>query len=170
MTTLLVRGVSYGEIAEILEVSKQTIYNDLQVIRSGKNEALAQYTRKQIVAQLHLNALQRARALWRLVEEAERDSVKVNALRELRLNDEHITAKLPEPKEEPLEPEQEEVDIEEMRAKYEQILERVRLLTERRKGLERTLRTHLENGDMEALRRFVNHEMDLACQRLPKID
>jgi hypothetical protein len=95
VTSLLVRGVSPGEIAEMLKTPKQTIYNDVRVIRSGKNDALFAYTRNEIIAQLYLNAQERAKYLWRLVEEADKYYVKVYALRELRLNDERITNKLP---------------------------------------------------------------------------
>jgi hypothetical protein len=95
VTSLLVRGVSPGEIAEMLKTPKQTIYNDIRVIRSGKNDALFAYTRSEIIAQLFLNAQERAKYLWRVVEEADKYYAKVQALRELRLNDEHITNKLP---------------------------------------------------------------------------
>ncbi len=40
VTSLLVQGVQPGEIAEMLNVHCQTIYNDIRVIRSGSNEAL----------------------------------------------------------------------------------------------------------------------------------
>ncbi len=98
VTTLLVRGVSPAEIAEILEVSRHTIYNDIRYIRSGRNEALVAHTRNEIVSQLYLNAQARARFLWQTAENTDRDYVKVTAMRELRLNDEHIVNKLPEPR------------------------------------------------------------------------
>ena len=95
VTALLVRGVSPGEIAEMLEVPRQTVYNDIRYIRSGRNEALTAYTRREIVAQLFLNAQARARYLWNLAETAHSEHVRLNTMRELRLNDERVVNKLP---------------------------------------------------------------------------
>jgi hypothetical protein len=102
VTALLVRGVSPGEIAETLAVPPQTIYNDIRYIRSGRNPALAAYSRNQIVAQLYLNAQARARYLWDLAERADSEHVQLGTMRELRLNDERVVSKLlpvPTPKE-----------------------------------------------------------------------
>ena len=107
VTTLLVRGMAPGEIAEMLEVPCHTIYNDIRVIRSGSNEALMAHTRKEIAAQLFLNAQERAKYLWRLVDRTQKDSTKLQALKELRLNDERITWRLPaiaDPREPVVEP------------------------------------------------------------------
>ena len=152
VTTLLVRGYSRGEIAETLKTRTQTIDNDMQVIRSGKNKALFAHARKQIIVQLHLNAMERAKYLWRIIEEAEKHSVKVQALRELRLNDEHITAKLPEPGKDTMEEEEEEFDKEALRAQYQDLFDRVGYLQKRREGMQEAIRECVENGDMEGLR------------------
>ena len=63
VTSLLVRGFPPSEIAEALSLPRQTVYNDIRVIRSGKNEALYAFTQSEINAQLHLNALARGRKL-----------------------------------------------------------------------------------------------------------
>ena len=153
--SLLVRGVSSGEIAETLEVPSQTIYNDVSAILSGKNKALFAHARKQIITRLHLNAMERARYLWRIVEEAEKNSVKVQALRELRLNDERITAKLPEPGKDSLEEDEEELDKEAMLEMLQEFRERVEFLEKRRIGMESIIRECIENGDMEGLRSWI---------------
>ena len=95
VTSFLVRGISPGEIAEMLGVPRQTIYNDIRVIRSGKNEALIAHSRRDTFAQLYLTAQERARRLWPIVDGDGPDYVKIRALRELRLQDERIVNKLP---------------------------------------------------------------------------
>ena len=94
VTSMLVRGVSPGEIAEILDVPRQTVYNDIRAVRSGRNEALIAHTRREITAQLYLNAQERARSLWRIADTAQSDYVRVLALKELRLQDQCIVRKL----------------------------------------------------------------------------
>ena len=47
ITVLLVRGVSPGEMAEVLHVDRGTIYNDIRNIRSSDNDELAALTRKE---------------------------------------------------------------------------------------------------------------------------
>ena len=162
VASLLVRGIAPGEIAEILEVTRQTVYNDVRVIRSGKNDALFAHTRMEIIAQLYLNAQERMKYLWRLVEEAEKNYVKVQALRELRLNDERITGKLPEPGKDSLEQEEDESDGKAMLAQYQNLYERVELMRKRREGMQRMLKEHLESGDMEGLRAYL-HDLDLTA-------
>jgi len=95
VVSLLVRGVPPGEIAEMLKVARETIYNDIRYIRSGRNEALNAHSRREIVAQLYLNLQVRVRYLWDLADTAEPDYVRVRIMQELRLNDEHILNKLP---------------------------------------------------------------------------
>ena len=95
VTTLLVRGVSPGEIAERLGVRRRTIYNDIRAVRSGRNEALVAHSRREIVAQLYLNAQARSRYLWNLADTAKSEYVMVRVMHELRLNDEHFTKVLP---------------------------------------------------------------------------
>ena len=158
--SLLVRGVSPGEIAEILEVHRQTIYNDVRTIRSGKNDALFANARNEIIAQLYLNAQERMKYLWRLVEEAEKNYVKVQALRELRLNDERITGKLPEPGKDSLEQEEEESDGKAMLEQFQKLQERVELMQKRRKGMQRMLKEKLERGDIEGLRLWLSDYSD----------
>jgi len=135
VTTLLVRGVSPAEIAQALEVSRHTIYNDIRYIRSGRNEALALHTRNEIVSQLYLNAQARARFLWQTAENTDRDYVKVTAMRELRLNDERIVNKLPEPKRHTHE-EEVKIDLEAMAARYKELEKRVIALRQRREQWE----------------------------------
>ena len=94
VTSLLVRGVPPSEIAEMLNIPRHTIYNDIRVIRSAKNDALFAHTRNEIIAQLFLNAQERARYLWHTADNTDKDYVKVRAMQELRLNDERITNKL----------------------------------------------------------------------------
>ena len=94
VTALLVRGVPPGEIAELLEVPRQTIYNDMRYIRSGRNEALTAYTQREITAQLFLNAQARARYLWDLAETAKSEHARLGTMRELRLNDERVVNRL----------------------------------------------------------------------------
>ena len=95
VVSLLVRGVPPGEIAEMLKVPCDTIYNDIRAIRSGRNEALNAYSRREIVAQLYLNLQARVRYLWKMADKAESDYACLWTMRELRLNDEHILNKLP---------------------------------------------------------------------------
>lgn len=92
---LLVRGVPPGEIAEMLHVPRDTIYNDIRYIRSGHNEVLNAYSRREIIAQLYLNLQARIRYLWDLADKAESEYVCLWTMRELRLNDEHLLNKLP---------------------------------------------------------------------------
>ena len=157
VTSLLVRGVSSGEIAEMLEVSSQTIYNDVRNILSGKNKALSVYTHKQVIAQLRLNARERMKYLWRLLEETEKDHVKVQALRELRLNDERITAKLLAS----VKDDQESEEMKELREEYQDLYERVEALKERRIGMESLIREYVEKGDVEKLRSWVANTPEL---------
>ncbi len=95
VVSLLVRGVPPGEIAEMLKVPRETIYNDIRYIRSGRNETLSAHSRREIVAQLYLNVQARMRYLWKKADTAESDYVCLWTMRELRLNDEHIVNKLP---------------------------------------------------------------------------
>ena len=163
VTSLLVRGVSSGEIAEMLEVSSQTIYNDVRNILSGKNKALSVYTHKQVIAQLRLNARERMKYLWRLLEETEKDHVKVQALRELRLNDERITAKLLASVKDDQEPEEESEEMKELREEYQDLYERVEALKERRIGMEEIIRERVEKGDLEGLRSWIANTPELTA-------
>ncbi len=95
VVSYLVRGVPPSEIAEMMKVPRDTIYNDVRYIRSGRNEALNAYSRREIVAQLYLNLQLRTRYLWDLADTAEPEYVRVRIMQELRLNDEHILNKLP---------------------------------------------------------------------------
>ena len=129
VTSLLVRGITPTEIAEILQEHRHTIYNDLRVIRSGKYDALREYTRSCIVCQLYLNAQERARFLWHLAENAQKEYVKVMALRELRLNDERIVSKLPDIQDtENPEVQEDDIEKEEMMKVLVSLKERVECL------------------------------------------
>ena len=95
VTSLIVRGKSCGEIAEILNIPEYTVHNDIRVIKSGDNEALNVHTRNEINAQLYLNAWERVREVWKIFEKADSQHIALRCLRELRLNDERILKKLP---------------------------------------------------------------------------
>ena len=94
VTEFLVRGVPPSEIASMLGVPRETVYNDLRVIRSGNNKELAGYGRRQMLIQLYLNARERSRELWRIAEHARSDYVKLSALREIRVNDQMVLKNL----------------------------------------------------------------------------
>jgi len=87
VTRLLVRGYTPSEIAKGIGVSRETVYNDVRYIRSGRNEDLSEYGRKQMLAQVMLNARERVKELWSVVEKSESPYVKLLALRELRIHD-----------------------------------------------------------------------------------
>ena len=87
VTRLLVRGYTPSEIAKGLKISRETVYNDVRYIRSGANEDLAEHGRKQMLAQVMLNARARVKELWSVVEKSESPYVKLLALRELRIHD-----------------------------------------------------------------------------------
>jgi len=155
VTSLLVRGVPPGEIAEVLKLEPVTVYNDIRVIRSGENDALYAFARDEIKAQLFLNAQHRARSLWQLVDEAEKEYVRVQALRELRLNDERIFDRLSDPKNLPKE---DTVVPKEMMEQMENYRERVEALQQRRLGLYKRLIQWLEDGDTEKVKEFLDIE------------
>jgi len=90
VTKLLVRGFTPGEIAKGLKISRETVYNDVRHIRSGQNEDLAEHGRKQMLAQVMLNARERVKELWSVVEKSESPYVKLLALRELRIHDQQV--------------------------------------------------------------------------------
>ena len=87
ITKMLVKGFTPGEIAKGIGASRETVYNDVRYIRSGQNEDLAEYGRKQMLAQVMLNARERVKELWSVVEKSESPYVKLLALRELRIHD-----------------------------------------------------------------------------------
>jgi len=153
VTSLLVRGVPPGEIAEVLKLDRQTVYNDIRVIRSGENDALFAFAREEIKAQLFLNAQHRARSLWQLVDEAEKEYVRVRALQELRLNDERIFDRLSDPKHQPA---QDGEAPKEMMEQFEKLRDRVKFLKERRLGLQESLRQWLEDGDKAKVLQFLD--------------
>ena len=151
VTSLLVRGITAGEIAEVLELPRHTVNNDIRAIRSGRNEALMAHARREIIAQLLLNAQARWRFLWHLAETAESEHVKVQAMRELRLNDEHIVNKL-SAIEDAKKRKEEKIANEEVIAELVELTNRVNALRDRRKGMKALLRDMLERGDIEGLR------------------
>ena len=90
VTSLLVRGLSPGEIAQVLNVPRETIYNDIRIIRSRKNEELVAHSRRETIIQLILNVHERTKQLWDIVHKTESQYVKLMALKELRVQDELI--------------------------------------------------------------------------------
>ena len=98
----LVRGITPAEIAQELDVSIHTVYNDMRFIRSGKFHALSVMSRDRMVCQLYLNAIARKRQLWRFIEEEDPSANQIVALlKEDRLNDEMVLNKLPAPRKAP---------------------------------------------------------------------
>ena len=95
ITSLIVRGFTSGEIAEALGISRDTVYNDNRVIKSGDNEDLNAHCRNELNAQLYLNVKERIRELWRMFENATTESIQIRIMQELRLNDERILKRLP---------------------------------------------------------------------------
>jgi transcriptional antiterminator len=156
VTSLLVRGVPPSEIAEMLNMPRHTIYNDIRVIRSAKNDALFAYTRNEIIAQLFLNAQERARYLWHTADNTDKDYVKVRAMQELRLNDERIFDRLSDPKHNP-ELEYSEAEVKEYIERYDGLRERVEQAEERRVGMEDTIRKWLEKGNVERAINYLSH-------------
>ena len=155
--SLLVRGVAPGEIAQILNEKRQTIYNDVRVIRSGKHDALVAHTRDEITAQLYLNFQERTRYLWRIVDNAPKEYVKVQALRELRLNDERVVSRLSFMSEqEKREAQEDEALKEKVMADYAELKNRVDALKKRRLGIKAVLKDKLERGDIEGLRSWLS--------------
>ena len=160
--SLLVRGVSPGEIAEVLKEKRDTIYNDIRVIRSGKHDALVAHTREEITTQLYLNVQERTRHLWRIVDNPTKEYVKVLALRELRLNDERVLKKLSfMSEEEKRNSEEEEAMKQKVMADYAELRERVEQLKKRRLGMEAILKEKLDRGDYEGLRKWLSDDTDV---------
>jgi hypothetical protein len=168
VTSLLVRGITPGEIAEVLEVPRQTVYNDVRVILSGRNKGLMAYARDEVIAQLLLNAQARWRYLWRLAETAESEHARVQAMRELRLNDEHIVNKLSAIEDAKNRKEEDSVS-EEVIAEIAGLTTRVEALRDRRMGIEAMLIETLDRGDMEGLRSWLSDAPeDPEERRLPE--
>jgi len=154
--SLLVRGITPGEIAEILNVKRDTIYNDIRVIRSGKHDTLIVHTREEVTSQLYLNVQERTKHLWRIVDNRNKDYVKVLALRELRLIDERVLRKLKfMSEEEERNAGEEEKMKQKVLADYAELQKRVYYLKKRRLGMEDMLREWVENGDVEKAKDFL---------------
>jgi hypothetical protein len=94
IASLMVRGFSPGEIAEFLGISRDTVYNDIREIRSGKHDALNMHTQREFVSQLLLNTRERTRSLWRIADGAESEYIQLLALKELRIQDQVILKNL----------------------------------------------------------------------------
>ena len=158
VTSMLVRGFPPAEIAETLNVKTQTIYNDIRVIRSGKNDSLYSHTRSEVIAQLFLNARERTRFLWQTAENTDKDYVKVRAMQELRHNDERILDRLSDPKHNPdFEPEYNDAEIREWVERYDALRERVEQLQKRREGREADLEKEirkLKSGEEDYSAKF----------------
>lgn len=95
VTSLIVRGLTVGEIAVTLGIKPETVSNDVRVIKSGNNEDLNAHCKNELNAQLYLNVKERIRELWRMFENASTESLALRILQELRLNDERILKRLP---------------------------------------------------------------------------
>ncbi len=162
VTSLLVRGIQPWEIAEILSEKRETIYNDVRVIRSGKYDALIAHTRDEIIAQLYLNAQERVRSLWRIVDNEQKGYVKVIAIRELRVNDERVISKLTamrEPKEarkDEMEKKEMDVQLGYYKDQFEAFKQRVESLQKRRLGWDALLKERLAPGEYEKLEPLIS--------------
>ena len=84
---LMTAGLAPCEIAEYLEVDRQTVYNDIHYIRSGRNPELSVHSSREIFAQVLLSDRARRRELWQVIGETKSSVARVFALRELRLAD-----------------------------------------------------------------------------------
>jgi len=157
VVSLLVRGVPPSEIAEVLGEKRETIYNDVRVIRSGRYDALVAHTRDEVIAQLYLNAQERVRCLWRIVDDAQKEYVKVIAMRELRLNDERVIKRLTsvremgDAREDDGEKKEMLAQLGRYKEQFDALRERVELLKRRRLGWESLLKERLEPGQYEKL-------------------
>ena len=161
----LVRGYSAEDISGQFGTPIYTIYNDMRVIRSGKFHALRTFARDRVVCQLYLNSLARKRALWEMMDKEDlTPRERVAAIREDRLNDEHILNRLPAPKKEPSDEEKlDKNDVEVARSvlrKYKDRFEEIRkddeskyiagpVLTERDKAFMTALGFEKRNGNGE---------------------
>jgi hypothetical protein len=127
----LVRGYSPEEISDQFGTPIHTVYNDMRVIRSGKYNALSSFARDRLVCQLYLNAAARKRALWDMMDKEDlTPRERVAALREDRLNDEHILNRLPSPRKKPSDEEKlDKTDVAVVRSvisKYEERFKEIR--------------------------------------------
>ena len=84
---LLTQGFSPAEIADILNVVVDTVYNDFRVIRSGRNPELAIQSVNEIFAQTLLNYRARLKQLHGVLRNSSSATVRVKVLSELRLLD-----------------------------------------------------------------------------------
>ena len=87
VSPLLIQGCTPAEVAEMLQVDLTTVYNDIRVVRSGRNPELSMKSVSEIFAQVLLNDGARRKALWREANGADSSTVRVFALREMRLQD-----------------------------------------------------------------------------------
>ena len=85
VTSLLTQGFSPAEMANLLEVDVNTIYNDMRVIRSGRNPELALQSVNEIFAQALLNYRARIRQLHNILRLNSSGTVQIKVLSELRL-------------------------------------------------------------------------------------
>ena len=168
VSSLKIRGYSAAEIAQALNTTIDTVNNDTRVILSGKNKALLKHTRKEALAQLHLNANERAKYLWRIVEDAEKDQVKVNALRELRLNDEKILRMLSELDRDSIEEDEDDLSKEEMVKQVQELTERTRIFIRRNNYMEVKLRELFAQNDSEGIMKFLKNEFEISPDFTPR--
>ena len=85
--TLITRGFSPTEIAEALNTSRETVYNDLRAIRESVEPELLGHTKKEILHSIIMTRAARIKELWRSVSESESGWVKIHAIKQLRLED-----------------------------------------------------------------------------------
>lgn len=85
--TLISRGYSPTEIAEALNTSRDTVYNDLRAIRKSVEPELIGHTKKEILHSIIMTRATRIKELWRSVSESESGWVKIQAIKQLRLED-----------------------------------------------------------------------------------
>ena len=85
--TLTTRGFSPTEIAEALNTSRETVYNDLRAIRESVEPELIGHTKKEILHGIIMTRAARIKELWRSLSESENAWVRIQAIKQLRLED-----------------------------------------------------------------------------------
>ena len=85
--TLITRGYSPTEIAEALNTNRETVYNDLRTIRESVEPELIGHTKKEILHSIVMTRATRIKELWRSLSETESGWVRIQAIKQLRLED-----------------------------------------------------------------------------------
>ena len=92
VSTLIAKGYSPGEVAQYLNVSPETVYNDVRFIRSGRNPELVANSVRQRTLQYDSNMREIRKGLWRIVDFGNNDYVKYLSLNLLTKLEEKMNA------------------------------------------------------------------------------